>query len=419
MTDSIFLILGSIGGVAAVVMTLVSAINYHKPRRISALSSLLAGLIAALGLAALILLGGMAIKLALGLPLLMLGLLFGYFRGQAVKLNWQNEIVIGRNSPLFLIIWGLSLALSQFLGLLGSPLLASLGLIPAVFSTGLQLGYHGNLFLRRIFMRPNRNGRTMNTIVGIGGSIALVLLTLISLLLTIPELILTYPTGVASAQAPSSDSAFEPATAGEDSQESEPGADTTSPGTDQETGGPLRINCADQIERIKEHSVNAYNLSGANASFEQAFTDYQINLEMNLDLESREFILDYRRIESWSWYGFDREYYETKPGPLSIFQLEYLGDGTLLDNGWISGDFTHYYTTWDDQDNPKTEQDSNLFLGFIDDTQETVSICLLPVGANRKPENETLDLDEVIAAGKNQLVPDWWNVNSCYICAID
>jgi len=258
----------------------------------------------------------------------------------------------------------------------------------------------------------------MNTVIGIGGTIALVLLTVITLVITIPELVLSFPAGIGSVQAVAAAAAIEQNNTGPSS-ESVASAEGSTTGADQGSGGPLQISCADQIERVKEHSVKAYNLSGANATFEQAFTDYQISLVMALDLESRAFSLDYRKLESWSWYGWDREYYETNPGPIRNNHKEYLGDGNLLENGWIQGDFTYSYISWSDEDDPETEEDSNQLIGFIDNAQETVTICLLPVGANRTPENENIDFDQAIAAGKDQLVPGWWNVNSCYVCSVE
>ena len=193
--NPIYSIIGAVGGVFAVVMTIISAISYRKPKKVSLVTSIFSGLIALLSLGALVFLGNIRIELLIALPLLVVGLLLGFLRGQAVKLYWESEVVIGRNSILFLIVWGLSLALSQFLGLLGSTLLASLGLIPAVFSTGLQLGYYGNIFLRRLFMRQGQEGGIMNTLIGIGGTAGLGLLVLVSLVLSVPDLIRRFPGG--------------------------------------------------------------------------------------------------------------------------------------------------------------------------------------------------------------------------------
>ncbi len=182
--NTIFIILGTLGSVFAVVMTALAMINYRKPKKITGLSTFLSGLISLLSLAALTILGGMRLNLELGLPLFMVGLFLGYLRGTAVKLNWENGQVIGRNSIIFLILWGLSLALSQLLGLLGSPLLASLGYIPVVFTTALQAGFYGNLFLRRLIMgRKAKTRKGLQVVIGIAGGIGLFLLMVISFLI--------------------------------------------------------------------------------------------------------------------------------------------------------------------------------------------------------------------------------------------
>jgi len=151
--NTLMIILGTLGSVFAAVLTVLSVINYRKPRKISLGTTFLSGLLALGGLLAMLLLGGLWLEPLLGLPLLLIGLLLGFLRGQAVKLSWADKAVIGKNSALFIILWGFSLGLSQLLGLLGSPLLASLGLVPVLISTGLQLGLYGNLFLRRLVMR--------------------------------------------------------------------------------------------------------------------------------------------------------------------------------------------------------------------------------------------------------------------------
>jgi len=140
---------GGFSSVMVLVLTVVSALTLRKPRKISVLGTLLSGVISALSLIVIVFLGGMRLNLLLAVPALLLGMLLGFVRGQMVKFSMLGKQVIGRNSILFIILWGASLGISLLLGLLNSPLLASLGLVPVFFSTGLQLGYYANLFLRR------------------------------------------------------------------------------------------------------------------------------------------------------------------------------------------------------------------------------------------------------------------------------
>lgn len=143
-------ILGGLSSLFIFIMTIVSAVSLRKPRKISALSSLISGIVALLSLLVIIFLAGFSVNPFIAIPILLVGMLFGLIRGQLVKFTLLGKQVIGRNSVLFIILWGFSLGLSLLLGLLDMPLLTSLGLFPVFFSTGLQMGFHANLFLRRI-----------------------------------------------------------------------------------------------------------------------------------------------------------------------------------------------------------------------------------------------------------------------------
>jgi len=398
--NAIFRIIGSLGGLFAVGMTIFSAISYRKPRKISLLSSLFSGMIALLSLGVLIFLGNIRIEPIIGLPLIVLGLLLGFLRGQAVKLRWEDEVVIGRNSILFLIVWGFSLALSQFLGLLGSTLLASLGLIPAVLSTGLQLGYYGNIFTRRLFMRSGRESGVMNAVIGIGGTIALVLLVALSLILSVPDLVRSFPGLGSSVRA-----AEGPASAG------------SSP--DQPSSGELIINCSDQEERIKEGSLADYNLQGTNYSFEQAFTDYQISLVMELDPASKEFSLDYAVMEAWRWQEYDPDLHPAEYATSINILESVIGQGIFSEDWWISGEFDAVTQSWDDPEDKNTEVDQNSFYGYLDESQGSIAICLLPVLDDRSDEIQGVDLEQLKALGKDQLVPTWWSENRCFVCTVE
>jgi hypothetical protein len=179
--NAILIILGTLGSAFSVVMTVLYAINFRKPRKITLLSEILSGLIALLGLAAMIFLGGIWVAPYLSSPLFLVGILLGYLRAVGVKMNWENGHVVGRNSIFFMVIWGFSLSLSQLLGLFGSPLLASLGLIPTIFTTGIQMGYYAHIFLRRLAMwGKEKNRKILQIFISIGGIIALSLITLIS-----------------------------------------------------------------------------------------------------------------------------------------------------------------------------------------------------------------------------------------------
>lgn len=152
--NALLTFIGLLGGICAFVLTIIAAFNLRKPRKITVLTTLLSVLISLLALLAMILLGGLRVRGLVGVPFFLLGLLLGFLRGLTVRLSWHGRQVIAENSVLFVILWGFSLVLSLLMGMLEVPVLASLGLVPAIFSTGLQAGYYFNLFLRRITLRP-------------------------------------------------------------------------------------------------------------------------------------------------------------------------------------------------------------------------------------------------------------------------
>ena len=421
MIDTIFLITGTLGGVFALVTTMLSLLKYRKPRRINLSSAFLSGLIALLALAVMIFLGGLRIQPVLGLPLIILGLLLGFLRGQAVALTFADKIVIGRNSPLVLFLWGTSLTFSMFLGMLGSPLLASLGLIPVVFSTGLQLGYCGNLFLRRLFMRPDSANKLINAIIGIAGTIFLLMMTAGVLALTIPDLLRTFPEPNWNAQA-AEYSSSSPAAA-DPTFSSEPAAvPTGNPSAAPETRhteGTFQIDCAEQEEVIKQYALGAYNLFGTNYTFEEAFTDYYLSLEMSLDPVANEFTMASIEQQGWRWQEYDPELDPHEAVTIINYLFEFNGRGTIHDDGWISGDFDFSFQSWDYVSEQEIEQDQNQFYGYINDQQSQVTICMLPFWVNRYESEQTADLAELRTSGKDQLISSWWSEKSCYTCNVE
>jgi hypothetical protein len=143
-------LLGGLSSFFIFVMTIIAAVSLRKPRKISALSMLISAVIAFLVLLVMLLIAGFTINPLLVVPALLFGVLLGLVRGQLVKLSLVGQQVIGRNSILLVILWGFSQAISLLLGLFDLPIISSLGLLPVVLSTGLQIGYYLNLFLRRV-----------------------------------------------------------------------------------------------------------------------------------------------------------------------------------------------------------------------------------------------------------------------------
>lgn len=152
--DTIFRLIGFLGVVFTVAMTLFMLFNFRKERRINTFSPLWSAVLSLVMLPIFILLSGARLNLLLGTPILALGLLLGFLRGLATRLYYKDGQVVGRNSMLFLLGWGGSLVIAQLLNMVGSVSLASVGLMPVFLSTGTQVGMNGNIFLRRLMMRP-------------------------------------------------------------------------------------------------------------------------------------------------------------------------------------------------------------------------------------------------------------------------
>lgn len=152
--DTVFHLITLLSIGFTIMITALMLFNFRKERRISAFSLLLSAILSLAILVVFTLLTGAKLNLLLALPILALGLLVGFLRGLTTQLYYKKGQVVGRNSQLFLLGWGGSLALAQVLTLFGSALLASMGLIPLFLSTGIQVGMNGNVLIRRLMMQP-------------------------------------------------------------------------------------------------------------------------------------------------------------------------------------------------------------------------------------------------------------------------
>lgn len=152
--DIVWRFVGLLGSLFTLAITILMVFRFRKERRISAISSFMSALLSLILLPAFILLSGARLNLLLGLAILVLGLFVGFLRGMTTKLRYQGEEVVGKNSVLFLLGWGGSLALAQLLNLFGSAFMASVGLVPVFLSTGTQVGMNSNILIRRLLMRP-------------------------------------------------------------------------------------------------------------------------------------------------------------------------------------------------------------------------------------------------------------------------
>lgn len=151
--DSVLRLVGCLFTLLTVAMTLAMVLTFRKERRIALFAPLISGLLSLVLLPIFIALSGASLNLCIGLPILILGGVLGYLRGQTTKMYYKDSEVVGRASIFFLLLWGVSLILAQFLNIVGSVLLSAIGLIPLFFSTGTQVGLNANIFLRRLLLQ--------------------------------------------------------------------------------------------------------------------------------------------------------------------------------------------------------------------------------------------------------------------------
>jgi len=149
-----YLILHLFFSLLTIVMTGVMLFAFRKPRRITFFSSLLSVLISFLIPVIFLVLTGAKPDLKLMLPFFGIGLLLGFLRGVTMKLDFVGDEVVGRHSWFFLLLWGLSLALNQWLNTMNSSILNAAGLAVLFTSTGTQVGFYGILAVRRLALLP-------------------------------------------------------------------------------------------------------------------------------------------------------------------------------------------------------------------------------------------------------------------------
>lgn len=148
-------LVGLLSAILTLAITLAMLVTFRKERpvgRLAPLASIVLSLVILLIFSAL---SGSRLRPGLSLLILGLGIAVGAIRGLATKLRYREGRVIRRHSPLFLLGWGVSLALAQGVTLLDSTVLASAGLIPLVLTTGTQIGIDSNIYIRSLLMRPS------------------------------------------------------------------------------------------------------------------------------------------------------------------------------------------------------------------------------------------------------------------------
>jgi hypothetical protein len=154
MDNPLLSVVRAAGVLVTLALTVVTVLAMRKPRRVTALAALVAGLLSLGVLAALVALSGARLSPVVAVPVLAVGAVVGLIRGITTRLTYRDGQVWAQTRGCVAALWGGSLIAAQLLITLGSVLWAALGLIPIYLSTGNEVVYQAVLFLRRLFYKP-------------------------------------------------------------------------------------------------------------------------------------------------------------------------------------------------------------------------------------------------------------------------
>lgn len=135
------------------ILMVLMLVSYRKPKQFKISDQLLSILLTLVTLPVFILISGASLNVFIGVGLMILGGVYGVIRGLTVKLYYADGALIGRNSMLSLAAYCGSLVLSNIMNTFDSTILASLGLAPLYFSTGIQIALNATMIMRKLLYR--------------------------------------------------------------------------------------------------------------------------------------------------------------------------------------------------------------------------------------------------------------------------
>ncbi|MRS11922.1 MAG: hypothetical protein EG823_02470 [Actinobacteria bacterium] len=123
-------------------------VRFRKPRPIAWWTLLLSIAVSAVVLPIMVLIGGVPFGWVAGLILYAAGLFVGLLWGFTVKLTWQQDRPIARNSILWLFFFFLSTMFTYGLMVFAPATLVGLGALTAAFPSGMGIGTNANVLVR-------------------------------------------------------------------------------------------------------------------------------------------------------------------------------------------------------------------------------------------------------------------------------
>ena len=137
------------------ILMVLMLVSYRKPKQFKVSDQVISILLTLVTLPIFILISGARLNILIGAVLVVLGGIYGVIRGLTVNMYYADGALIGRNSMLSLAAYCGSLVLSNIMNTFDSTILASLGLAPLYFSTGIQIALNLTMILRKLLMRPS------------------------------------------------------------------------------------------------------------------------------------------------------------------------------------------------------------------------------------------------------------------------
>lgn len=130
------------------VLIIFAAVKFRKERLFKPLALAFALLLSLVMLPIYFAISGIRLNFFLGFAAFVIGGFFGFLSGRSAKLRRSPLGVMGKQSWLAFLIWGLSLVFSMLVNLAASPVASALGALPLCFTTGIQVSANLNLLFR-------------------------------------------------------------------------------------------------------------------------------------------------------------------------------------------------------------------------------------------------------------------------------
>ena len=154
--ESILETIQIIGLIASLILTAIMVITFRKPRLVTNRGKIISIAISLTMLLFYLILTGARLNSAVSIPVFILGLVVGCIRGLTLRFGKdENGQITARGSWFFLLAWGGSWLLIQFVAFWTSNLLLSLSLIPVFLSTGVQTGLDSITLVRKRLVSVN------------------------------------------------------------------------------------------------------------------------------------------------------------------------------------------------------------------------------------------------------------------------